>query len=163
MHPNQEEASAIENFVLSVTIPIVIESGDEAIHHATVTLFKIAGRVFVITARHIFDDLPDWTKLAFPENPLKGRLYTFGDLDVFRPKKRAFDIAILEIQDDKTIMRLTDGWRFLSLANVALPSTTTPDGSFFLCGYPRLQTTMSNGWLHTTPATVYTQRITDVP
>jgi hypothetical protein len=163
MHPTLDEASAIEKFVLNVTIPIVLETGDEARLHATGTLFQLAGRQFVITARHIFSDLSDWTKLAFPEAPLKGRLNTFGNFNLSRPREESFDIAIMELLDDETIEKLKDGWQFLSLDNVALPSTITPDGSFFLSGYPTSLTKMVNGWLHSTIATVYTQRITNVP
>lgn len=74
MRPTLEEASAIEQFALNVTVPILLEAGLEAALLATGTLFEIAERQFIVTARHIFDDVFDLTKVAYPENPLDSGL-----------------------------------------------------------------------------------------
>jgi hypothetical protein len=164
MPPTKQEASAIERFALNVTIPIIIEMGNEAKLHATGTLFEIAERHFIITARHIFDDLKDLTRLAFPENPTRGGLHTFGSFELSKPKEDSPDVAIMEIKCNETISRLKHGWQFLSLANVALPSVISSDGSFFLSGYPSgLTRNNVDGWLQGKFATAYTQRISDTP
>ena len=163
MYPTHEEASAIEKFCLNVTIPILLETPDGARLHATGTLFEIAGRRFIITARHIFDGLPDLKKLAFPENPSKGGLHTFGSFHLARPTEEHFDVAVMELQDDATIKKLVSHWQFLSLDNVALPSNTLSDGLFFLAGYPASLTKNTAGWVHGAFATVYTQRLDSVP
>ncbi len=161
--PTPEEASAIEKFALNVTIPVLYETPDAAALLASGTLFEVAERQFVVTARHIFDGLPDRTKLAFPENPLKGNAHTFGSFQLAKPTEEHFDVAVMELQNSDTVSKLKTGWRFLSLANVALPSATTPDGSFFLSGYPASLTKKAGGWLRGAFATAYTQRIPEVP
>ena len=75
------EAVAIERFTLNVTVPILYDSGDSGQLLATGTLFKVENRSFIITARHIFDDLPDPTRLAYPENPTRGGLFTLGSFN----------------------------------------------------------------------------------
>jgi hypothetical protein len=58
------EAAAIERFTLHVTVPIFLEVGDSGRLLATGTLFKVDDRSFLITARHIFDNLSDLTRLC---------------------------------------------------------------------------------------------------
>lgn len=163
MSPTLEEVSAIEKFALSVTIPILVETADGVGLLATGTLFEIAERQFIITARHIFDDLPDLTKLAFPENLLKGGLNTFGSFQLAKPTEDHIDVAVMEIQNDNTISKLKSGWQFLSLSNVALPSIASTDGAFCLSGYPASLTKNEGGRLRGKFSTAYTQRIPDVP
>lgn len=163
MAPTPQEAAAIEKFALNVTIPILLETKNGAGLLATGTLFEIAERHFIVTARHIFDDVCDLTTLAFPENPLKGGLHTFGNFQLAKPTEEHLDIAVMELKDAEVISKLKSGWQFLSLSNVALPSATSPDGAFFLSGYPGSLTKNSGGWLQGVFATAYTQRIPDTP
>lgn len=163
MAPTPQEAAAIEKFALNVTVPILLETTNGAGLLATGTLFEIAERQFIVTARHIFDDVRDLTTLAFPENPLKGGLHTFGSFQLAKPTEEHFDVAVMELQEAETIAKLKSGWQFLSLSNVALPSATSPDGAFFLSGYPGSLTKNSGGWLQGAFATAYTQRIPDTP
>jgi len=157
------EASAVERFSLSVTLPILLEIGDSGGLLATGTLFKIAGRHFVITARHIFDGVPDLTKLAYPENPIRGGLYTFGSFTVFKPDEEHIDVAAIELLSTETINRLEEGWQFLSLENVAAASSVTNDGTFFVSGYPCSLTSTEQGWTKGKLATAYTQRLPSPP
>lgn len=153
------EAAAIERFVLNVTLPIFLEVGDSGGLHATGTLFKIDGRSFLVTARHIFDDLPDLTRLAYPENPIRGGLFTFGSFNVLKPTEEHIDVAAVELKSADTIARLDRNWQFLSLENVAAPSRVTSDGAFFVCGYPASLTKTESGWTKGKLATAYTQRL----
>lgn len=163
MAPTPQEAAAIERFALKVTIPILLETTNGVGLLATGTLFEIAERQFIVTAQHIFDNVGDLTTLAFPENPLKGSLHTFGSFQLAKPTEAHFDVAIMELQEAETVSKLKSGWQFLSLSNVALPSETSPDGAFFLSGYPGSLTKNSGGWLQGAFATAYTQRIPDIP
>ena len=113
------EAVAIERFALNVTMPIFLEVGDSGGLLATGTLFKVSGRTFLITARHVFDGLPDLTRLAFPENPIRGGLFTFGSFTVLKPTEDYIDVAAVELESAETIARLDANWQFLSLDNVA--------------------------------------------
>lgn len=154
------EAAAIERFVLSVTVPIFIEVSDSARLHATGTLFKVNGRSFLITARHVFDELSEiqLKQLAYPENPISGGLFTFGSFTVLKPTEVHVDVAALELESPETITRLEDNWQFLSLQNVAVPSKVTDDGAFFVSGYPASLTKTESGRTSGKLATAYTQR-----
>ena len=163
MQLSQIEAVAIERFALNVTVPIFLEVGDSGGLLATGTLFKVDGRAFLITARHVFDDLPDLTRLAFPENPVRGGLFTFGSFTVLKPREKYIDVAAVELTSGDTIARLEAGWQFLSLDNVAAPSEVTADGAFFVAGYPASLTTTESGWTKGRLATAYTQRLPVIP
>ncbi|WP_145978870.1 hypothetical protein [Pseudomonas mosselii] len=157
------EADIVHRFVMSVTIPILHELGDAAALLATGTLFKIAGRSFIITARHVFDEVSDLTLLAYPENPLKGSLHTFGDMAIYKPKEEHIDVAVIELLDPETLRRLHAGWQFLELKNVGIPSKNLDDGSVFVGGYPQSLTDLQDGWTTGAFLTAYTQRIPDTP
>ena len=157
------EAEAIERFALHVTVPIFLEVADSGGLLATGTLFKVAGRSFLITARHIFDRVPDLTKLAYPENPLRGGLFTLGSFTILRPNEAHIDVAAIELKSVETIMRLEANWQFLSLANVAAASVNTGEGAFFVSGYPESLTKNEDGWTKGKLVTAYTQRLAAVP
>lgn len=157
------EAEAIERFALHVTVPIFLEVGDSGGLLATGTLFKIDGRSFLITARHIFDEVPDLTMLAYPENPLRGGLYTLGSFTVLKPNEAYIDVAAVELKSPETIENLETNWQFLSLANVAAPSQVAGDGAFFVSGYPESLTKKDAGWTKGRLVTAYTQRLPSVP
>jgi hypothetical protein len=159
--PTSEEAIAIEKFALSVTLPILLDTSDGAPLLATATQFQIAGRTFLITARHIFDDLPDHTALAFPSNPMHAGISTFGSFNLAKPTEEQFDVAVMEIVDLETIAALNSGWGSLSLANVAVPSRAGV--AFFVSGYPASLTTSAIKSTTGKFATAYTERLVGVP
>lgn len=163
MHSTEIESKIVQQFVLSVTIPILYEIENSAALLASGTLFKIAERSFVITARHIFDQVSDFKLLAFPENPHKGSLHTFGDIKVYKPEEEHIDVAVIELHDPATVARLNAGWQFLTLENVAAPSITPDDAGVFVSGYPVSLTSESNGWTHGQFVTAFTQRLPDIP
>lgn len=120
-------------------------------------------RSFLITARHIFDKVSDLTRLAYPENPIRGKLFTFGCFNLLRPSEEHIDVAAIELQSAETISRLEANWQFLSLQNVAAPSAATGDGAFFVSGYPEALTKSESGWTKAKLATAYTQRLPAPP
>lgn len=69
----------------------------------------------------------------------------------------------MELQSSETISKLKAGWQFLSVANVALPSASASDGSFFLSGYPASLTKKTGDSLRGSFVTAYTQRIPHIP
>lgn len=160
MDPNIQEAAAIERFVLNSTVPLVYEGCDRACLAGTGTLFEVNGRVFVVTARHIFDDFPDSGRLAFPGTPTGFRLYTFGSHTLVRPDDPNVDIALLHLQAPETIEKLKEGWEMLGLSNVGPPSDS---GTFFLSGYPAQYTDSTTDWLTGKFATIYTERLASIP
>lgn len=156
-----EEAAAVERFALNSTIPIIYDHDDDAGLLGTGTLFKIGGHSLVVTAGHLFDDKRlDLSNLAYPLTPIKSELFTFGDLELYRPDIPSIDIAVLDLKSENTISRLNSGWQFLSIENVAPPSN---QGTFFLSGYPAQHTKNIGSWLSGRFAIVYTERIPHIP
>jgi hypothetical protein len=160
---DQQEAIAVERFALNVTIPILIETEHGGNLHATGTLFEIRDRFFIITAQHIFDNVPDLTKLAVPHNPFTSGLSTLGTFDVLKPTEPHIDVAVIELKSAETIAILRSGWKFLSLQNVGYPSRTALDESFFVSGYPIELANRVGGWVTGKFFTAYTQLIPNVP
>jgi hypothetical protein len=109
---------------------------------ATGTLFRISDRHFIITARHIFDDL-DPQCIAYPEHPDKTVRWTIGMSRLVKPDTDQIDVAIIELLENATTKRLISGWQFLTLNNVA---PATDDGTFALMGYPSEFSTPRAEW-----------------
>ncbi|KDR26211.1 MULTISPECIES: hypothetical protein [Caballeronia] len=158
----RQEVIAIERFAFNVTLPILLEVGADTVLRATGTLFRIAQRRFVITARHIFDNV-DHEKFGYPESPLQGGTSTFGTANYILPKEEHVDVAVIELLDEKTIQCLDTNWQYLSLDNVAPVSGSTSDNAFFVSGYPGSLTEMDRGWVKGRLVTAYTQRMRSVP
>lgn len=131
---SKEVTTSIEAFLRSVTVPVIEALGDDAIDQVgTGTLFRIAERLFFVTARHIFDDMrPE--DLCIPRSPDGDRdPKTLGRITITKPKIESIDVAIVEIQSPETIARIESGWRILSLNSMKLASQ---QGNFALSGYP---------------------------
>jgi hypothetical protein len=163
MKVSNEEKFAIENFVLNVTIPIFSEIEQVSILLATGNLFDIGGRIFIITARHIFDKISDLSSLAYPEHPRSGKLYTFGQIVIYRPQDKKVDVAVIELKSKETIARLKKSWKFLSLNNIRAASSREQDEIFFLSGYPTALISQNNNQIKGNLSTAYTQRILNPP
>ncbi len=157
------EKSTVESFARTVTLPLLLDIDDKVTLQGTGTLFKIAGQHMVVTARHVFDDIPDLEKFAFPEAPKGGAIHTFGQSVVVKPTSPNIDVAVILLNDPATVERLSKAWQFLSLANIADPAVNAPDGHFFVAGYPVSMTKPVGGWLSGGFVTAYTQRIPDIP
>jgi hypothetical protein len=157
------EKTAIESFAMSVTLPILLDLPSGVALLATGTLFKVNDRHMLITARHVFDDLPDLEKLAYPEAPKRGGLHTFGTSLIVKPTDENIDVAVMLLDDPQTVERLNQSWQFLTLQNIAAPAQATPDGHFFVAGYPGSMTKTVGDWLSGAFITAYTQRIPEIP
>jgi hypothetical protein len=157
------EKNIVESFVLSVTLPILLdhESGVKLL--ATGTLFKVGGQHFLVTARHVFDGISKPENLAYPEAPRRGGTHTFGKSVVVKPDDENIDVAVVLLDETETVDRLTKSWQFLSLKNIAAPAVNAPDGHFFVAGYPASLTKSIDGWLSGSFVTAYTQRMPEAP
>lgn len=163
MDDKVQEASAIEQFALNVTVPLLYEVGDTAHLWASGTLFGVADSVFIITARHIFDKLPDLTRLVYPESPIGGGLRTLGSYNILKPKQEFVDVAAIELKSPETIARIRANWQLLTLENVASPSGAQAAGTFFLAGYPGSASSSDARWVRTPIITAFTKRMPYVP
>jgi hypothetical protein len=149
---------AIEQFMLRVTIPIFCRTA-RGISTGTGTLFEIGDECFLVTARHIFDNL-EAEHWEIPDNPTDARSLALGRFVLHRPTDEAIDIAVLELQENNTIDAIRKGWRLLTPEHAAIAS---PQGTFLLCGYPSERLQMSKGRLCGSPISGYTERLKEVP
>jgi hypothetical protein len=127
----EPERQAIEQLLVNVTLPIIVQDEGRFGIAGTATLFAIQDRPFLITAGHTIDtySVDRW---AYSERPTGGPIYTLGALHHHRPNKR-YDVAVVEILDPETKERLRTNWRFLMLEQVSLPHE---GAEFFISGYP---------------------------
>jgi hypothetical protein len=144
---NEAEKRAIHDFFISVTLPILIQQDGQFGIAATGTLFKIAGRHFLVTAAHTYETYhPDsW---HFPSHPRKGAIQTLGLAEYIQPGSNtdALDIAAVELRDPGSIAMLEKNWRFLNLDNIWLPDYSAD--AVLVAGYPSARTKFEKDNLH---------------
>jgi len=136
---DEAEKLAIHDFFIGVTLPILIQEDGQFGIAATGTLFRIAGRRFVVTAAHTYDTYhPD--RWHFPSHPRKGAIRTIGPAEYIQPNvdRDALDIAVVELMDPDTIDELERNWLFLTLDDVWLPDRSAD--AVLLAGYPSVRT-----------------------
>ena len=147
--------AAVEQFALGISVPLIYQQNDVKGVIGTGTLFKIAGRHFIVTAEHVVRGIA-LDDLSFPLTPKAGQIHTFGVMDLHRIDRAgndiaaeaaklgvsaqeladALDVAVVELKAPKTIERLEAGWTFCSLENVSLELPATNERPFVLFGYP---------------------------
>jgi hypothetical protein len=149
----------VGQFMRTRTIPLVWNADGYTSSVGTGTLFRIADRHFIITARHIFDKYAP-EKIRYPaRRDYATSLATIGLARVVKPDTEAFDVAVIELLEEAAKDRLSAGWEFLTLDNVAPAST---DGVFALMGYPEF-TCRSELWTPPKGIVYSSDRIIDPP
>jgi hypothetical protein len=128
----EAERQAIEQLLLKVTVPIIVQDNGRFGIVATATLFTIRERPFLIMAGHTVKDFPVG-RWAYSEHPTGGAIYTLGALHHHLPKSEQYDVAVVELLDPETYGRLRANWRFLTLGQVSLPEQ---NAEVFVSGYP---------------------------
>lgn len=123
-----DEEPLVHNFMLRVTIPILLDAGECPDILGTGTLFRIQGRSFIVTAAHILkvDDKDlysanvDLEAIAVPTGPSRATLHTLGTFDLYRPEPPShIDVVVIELRTPEVVTMLEAGWHFLDLAQVA--------------------------------------------
>jgi hypothetical protein len=129
----KQERSAVRDYLIQVTLPIILERDGRFGIAGTGTLFKIADRRFLISAAHILDSLPpeEW---AFGTTPARGVIKTFGAAEFNRSTDPKVDVCVAELKDKNAIADLEVNWRFLTLDNIWLPDLSSD--AALLCGFP---------------------------
>jgi hypothetical protein len=149
----------VGQFMRTRTIPLVWKADGLTSSVGTGTLFRIADRHFIVTARHIFDEY-DPQKIAYQgRRDSTTSLFTIGIARLVKPNTPEPDVAVIEILEERTKKRLCTGWEFLTLDNVAPPSV---DGLFALMGYPE-STANSELWVPPKGIVYSRNRIIDPP
>jgi hypothetical protein len=132
--PPKQDILQYELFTLFRTTPLFYDDGqrkDGPIGSAT--FFEILGRMFLITANHVFEDIHP-SVIRIPRKPKSTELVDLGEYDLLSPSDPRYDICALEITDRVKARELKRaGWDPLTLSNVMAPS---PNGTFLLFGFP---------------------------
>ncbi len=136
LRESEYENNALHNFFIHATLPLIAKIGEEFCVIGTGTLFKIAGRHFIVTAAHILEDFAA-DRWAFPTGPHKGTIMTLGASEFLKPNDESVDICVIELKDQDAIACLEREWRFLTLGNVWLPDLSAT--SVFLSGFPSVR------------------------
>lgn len=156
---NEAEQTAIHNFLIDVTIPIITKIDDQYVVIGTGTLFRVAGRRFLITTAHTAEDYPDMAEWAFPTAHDTGTLQTFGKAELIRPKEEGFDVCALELYEPAAIDIIEKGWRWLTLDDVWLPDFSAQ--TVYLAGFPSIRAKWDGqtlrGRMFVVPTTYYTE------
>jgi len=155
---DNEVRDALGAFMASVTVPILYDCETKGVHQVgTGTLFTLDGRLFLVTAAHLFDGL-DPERLGRFAIPCRRTTqpWSLGSYNLLKPKQSEFDVAVLELREDATIERAKASWRALVLANTA---TALLSGLFILCGFPKVRERRSGNTISGDRMTVFTARI----
>lgn len=130
-------------------------------HEGTGTLFTIAGRAFVISAAHIFEDV-ELEDIVTAPRPAGGKAIPLSPYILYRPNEiDKYDIAVLELTDQATVHALQSGWSFLTLDDVALPRAF--GGVFALCGYPQENVQVRGDGVALSLIAAFTERMRNMP
>lgn len=150
---------AVERFAGRLTVPVLHECRPEVVDQVgTGTLFDVEGRLILITAGHIFDQI-NAEDLVIPSTMTRD-LHGIGPYRLYRADHEDIDIAIVELRHPPSIERARRGWRVLSLENVTEPSN---EGRFILTGYPTERLTRVGGLLGGSLLTLHTERLAEPP
>jgi hypothetical protein len=157
----REEVLAIEQFLLSCTVPLVLELEHRTGLLGTGTLFTVGGRYFIITASHIFEGKVDVNSIGVPLNTRRAEIVTFGPSTIYRPLLKSIDVAVIELRDPPRIAQFEEEYRFLTTNHLGRfhPTQTT----FVIAGYPEALSSESAEWLISKPTTFVTSYLPRPP
>jgi hypothetical protein len=129
-----EQLQAIEEFLLTCTVPLVREEDDKLILLGTGTFFDFEGQLWLVTASHVIRSQEDLRELAIPMRSSE-QFITLGNCTLYRPDNVELDVAIILIQDVKFRRQVLENWRVLDDRNV----TRFDQGAnqYLVAGYPR--------------------------
>lgn len=159
------EIRALDQYILRHCVPIVstqTADGLAAIHGSGV-FYDHDGRLFLLTAAHLYERGTDLMQFAIPLSPTSPEIWTLGSFDRHAPiEDDQFDIMALEIFSAEVAVKVRAGWGVLESRHVGLCSPA-PGLSFILSGYPHALARGTDEWLIGTPVSIYTAMLPAVP
>ena len=155
---DKAKLEALEEFVISCTVPFAGRKEDNRDVVGTGTLFQAAGSHFIITANHFAKHVRDGREMMIPASREGGLSLTLGHETVYgvTDDETDLDLAIIQLEDDELIQELRDGWNFVGPENVA--SIDDESEFFYLAGYPRTFAAQRDADLDTGLATIIASR-----
>lgn len=171
MTPHEQEVlrqnflEAMEGFQQAITLPLLLDLDIEARLLGSGVLFTHGGRHFILTAAHLFD--PPFgeahlTRLSSPDVRTLAPPTTLGrfTLTISDRTPYDYDTAVIELFDESKIGRLRQHWRFLTIDQIAFP---TSDILFSLGGFPGQLVRKSKGANHGPMVVVRARRLKKIP
>ncbi|SEE27230.1 hypothetical protein SAMN05444161_5293 [Rhizobiales bacterium GAS191] len=135
IHPVREaEIRAIEAFISKSTIPLLIKKEGKLILLGTGTLFRVSGRFFIITARHLLDAPREGIDVfVVPDSQIGPKITQLQRISYSAPDTEDIDVGAFEILDGESIQAIQQNWNFLTLDNVRIDGFGAP---LWIYGYP---------------------------
>jgi hypothetical protein len=144
-----DEQTALRSFLMSCTVPLAIEDRINQGVQGTGTLFRLGGKPYFVTARHVVDNL-DFDKVGIPTAPTdsfarrmvegkprllkEARVQNFGRVTVVKPLEACQDVAVLVLEDEEFVAAVEQTWTFLTAANLWHLGERAQ--RFLICGFP---------------------------
>ena len=150
---------AVERHAGTVTVPVLHEYAPDKVDQVgTATLFDHEGRLMLVTARHIFDEIKP-ADLVIPSRDTTA-LQGIGPYHLYRPDNPDIDLAIVELRHPPSIERARASWTILNIGRTA---TASQDGWFVLTGYPSVKSKYVGGLLGSTLLSLHSWRLPEIP
>jgi hypothetical protein len=133
---DENESVALHDFIYHTTLPLISKDQGQTCLIGTGTLFKVAGKHFLVTAAHTLDHFEPagW---SYPAHPLRGEIRLLGPSTYYRIDDQTDDITVVELQSKETIAQLEKEWRFHTLDSIWLPDYSAD--SIIVAGYPSIR------------------------
>lgn len=162
---NKLEIQVLARHIAQHTLPIIstqTRSGLAEIH-GTGVLYDDGGRLFLITAAHLYGKGVDLTQFAVPLSLESREIWTLGSIDRHVPEcDERFDVMALEIKTPHVAAKLRAGWGVLDCKQVDLPTPSTAT-SYIVTGYPHALSQTTPDQLFGTHLSIYTPMLPTVP
>jgi hypothetical protein len=108
--------------------------------------------LYIVTARHVLEDI-DPTLIGVPAAPVgvNRSIWTLGKATICMPSEDSFDVAVVRLEDDEFLARVSRNWEFLRPSNIS----TELAQDYVVAGYPNSTVRITNGNL--SPVDLLTQ------
>jgi len=149
--------SAIEEFLATVTVPILFDRPNGLVTTGTGTFLQAEERLLFITAAHVLDDEAlDTLILPHRTNGTIHRL----DTPLLYLSQTGADIAIIELRQPDMTAPAIECWHKLTIEQIARASL---EGRFILSGYPFETTDHTGPYLRGRLVPIHTGRLQATP
>src|SRR5690554_2644029 len=145
---------AITEYLKKCSIPFIVVNNEKASIHGCGTLIKILDNHFIISAKHVTDDIPkNAYNIGIPLNTKIGsKILLLNDTVVFSYDCAQYeiDISLIRIKSEEIVQNLKKDYSFLSYGFISLDIT---DDDFILYGYisSEKSTKAKDFKIHSTP------------
>lgn len=112
---------AIVWFAAGSSVPIYVASRQQQYPIGTGTLLRVREHRFLVTAAHVAAQGSASKQLALPTARSGSQVITLGNNEVLRGARSEHDVAIIALQDEKTIEIIQRSWTFLEPRSIAAP------------------------------------------